>query len=383
MSVIITIILLFGSVILVHEFGHFIMARLTGMRVERFSIGFPPRLLSIKPTENGWIFRIFFFKKTENGLKWQPIFQIPLTKKRAKRPTQYNFALIPLGGYVKVAGVIDESFDKKITNAKDEFSSKNAFQKSLFLLGGVLMNFVLAFVIFAGIFYHNGIPSDSTNINVAPNGPSEIAGIQSGDSLLTIDGEILETWDDLVSVVQGKPDQNLVIEYYRNENIFATTVHSESHEIVGADTVIVIGRIGVVRKMSPIGFYQSAILGAKAINETLGLVVYFVSGLFSGEFNFRKHVGGPITIVNEAHSALQSGWLKFFYFIAFISIQIGIFNLFPIPGLDGGHLLIVIVESLIRKPLSLDTRIRIQQVGLTLLLSLMIFVVFNDIIRLF
>lgn len=383
MTLILTIVLLFGSVILAHEFGHFIMARMTGMRVEKFSIGFPPRLLSLKPTENGWVLRIFFFKSTESGLKWQPILKFNLSRKFAKSKTEYNFALIPLGGYVKVAGVIDESFDKKIVGAKDEFSGKNGFQKSLFLLGGVLMNFVLAFVIFSGIFYHNGIPSDSTRIDVATDGPSEIAGIQSGDSLLTISGEIVETWDDLVDVVRGKPDQNLTIEYFRSNRVFSTTVHSDSYELAGADTVIVIGRIGVIREMLPIGFYQSAILGAKAINETLGLVVYFVRGLFSGEFNFRKHIGGPITIVNEAHSALQSGWIKFFYFIAFISVQIGIFNLFPIPGLDGGHLLIVIIESLIRKPLSLDTRIRIQQVGLTLLFALMIYVVFNDIVRLF
>jgi len=398
MSVIMTIVLLFGSVILVHEFGHFMMARLTGMRVERFSIGFPPRLFSLKPTERGWVFRVFFFKKTTKGLEWQPIIQIPLSKKHPKSPTQYNFALIPLGGYVKVAGVVDESMDTAILGKQDEFSSKNSLQKIVFLAGGVLMNFVLAILIFTAMGKMYGIPAGGTTINVFPNSPADRAGLVSGDSLLSIGNFEVENWQDIVEKIQAKADTSFDIRFARAGEIYTIHTYADDYIVEYQDTTITSHGIGIrsnpgsfigiifFRQFTPImrdDTLKTALKYSFSEMKTVFQILSgFIHGLFVGDISIKENLGGPISIVNEAHSAYQSGWLFFLYFIAFISIQIGLLNILPIPGLDGGHILVVLVESILRRPLSMPIRIRIQQIGLFLLLSLMIFVTFNDILRL-
>ena len=143
-------IILLGVLVTIHEFGHFIAARSVGIRVERFSVGVPPRLFSITSIDGGFILNIFFFKMVNGKIKWRPV--LSKTIKRSSRKgsnTEYVIALLPLGGYVKMAGMIDESMDTKIQNKNDEFQSKNLIEKIWVLSAGVLMNTLLAIVVFS------------------------------------------------------------------------------------------------------------------------------------------------------------------------------------------------------------------------------------------
>ena len=143
-------IVLLGVLITIHEYGHFIAARSVGVQVERFSIGMPPRFLTIESIDNGYLLRIFFFKQSEGSFKW-----LPIIEKHIKSPgrtgsrTEYVIALLPLGGYVNMAGMIDESMDTKISYEENEFMSKPLWAKVWILSAGVIMNTILAFIIFS------------------------------------------------------------------------------------------------------------------------------------------------------------------------------------------------------------------------------------------
>ena len=152
-------IILLGVLVTIHEFGHFIAARSVGIRVERFSVGVPPRLFSITSIDGGFLLNIFFFKLINGKLKWHPIVSKKIKKEnRIGSNTEYVIALLPLGGYVKMAGMIDESMDTSITYKSDEFQSKTLFQKIWVLSAGVLMNTILAIIVFSLLGFYNGTP---------------------------------------------------------------------------------------------------------------------------------------------------------------------------------------------------------------------------------
>lgn len=155
MTIIWATIVILGVLITIHELGHFLAARSVGIRVERFSIGFPPRFITITSEDDGWLFKLFFYKRTQNGLNWQPVYTYKFRKtNRIGSDTEYVIALIPLGGYVKMAGIIDESMDTEISYEDDEFMAKPLWAKLWVMSAGVIMNTLLAFVIFAGIGYY-------------------------------------------------------------------------------------------------------------------------------------------------------------------------------------------------------------------------------------
>ena len=150
-------IVLLGVLITIHEYGHFIAARSVGVQVERFSIGMPPRFLTIESIDNGYLLRIFFFKRSEGSFKWLPIIEKHIQSPgRTGSRTEYVIALLPLGGYVKMAGMIDESMDTKISYEENEFMSKPLWAKVWILSAGVIMNTILAFIIFSALGYYQG-----------------------------------------------------------------------------------------------------------------------------------------------------------------------------------------------------------------------------------
>ena len=159
MTTIFAMIFVLGVLIFVHELGHFLAARSIGVRVERFSLGFPPRFLSFTPTTEGLLFRLYFYKWNDDSkLEWKPVIEKVVSAPRNKgSDTEYCFALVPLGGYVKVAGYVDESLDVELTGSPDELNSKNRFQQIWFMSAGVLMNILLAIVFFTGISLHTGL----------------------------------------------------------------------------------------------------------------------------------------------------------------------------------------------------------------------------------
>ena len=162
MIYIIAFIILIGVIVFVHELGHYLAARSVGVTVEKFSIGFPPRFITLTSVDNGFDVTIFFFRFHKGRLSWKPIINTHINLKgRIGTGTEYVVALIPLGGYVKMAGALDESLDTIITNAPDEFMSKSTPQKIWILSAGVLMNIFTAFILFTGITYYQGIIESS------------------------------------------------------------------------------------------------------------------------------------------------------------------------------------------------------------------------------
>ena len=150
MTTIWAFIILLGVLITIHEYGHFMAARSVGVQVERFSIGVPPRFLTIESVDSGYLFRIFFFKRAEGSWRWKPVMEKHIERPgRVGSNTEYVIALLPLGGYVKMAGMIDESMDTKITYEENEFMSKPLWAKIWILSAGVIMNTVFSFSIFA------------------------------------------------------------------------------------------------------------------------------------------------------------------------------------------------------------------------------------------
>ncbi len=354
MMTIIGIAVVLGGVIFFHELGHFIFAKATGMRVETFSIGFPPKLLTKKIGE-----------------------------------TEYCLSAIPLGGFVKVTGVIDESMDKEgAENTKDDpksFSSKKNWQKALFITGGVIFNFVLATLVFTILTLANGITEsdNSTKLgHIVPDFPADSVGIEKGDKILAVNNMETNTWEEMTDIIHDYPATTITVKWQHDGNIKETEVKTVANKILKDNQFVEVGMIGIspVVTKRPAGFFEGI---GKGVSQTFyWLKITFVSlkALVTGQESV-KNLGGPLMIAQLAGESARSGLAALFGFMAIISVNLGFVNILPIPALDGGHLIVIIIESIIRRELSDNTKIRIQQVGLALILMLTVLVLFNDISR--
>jgi len=388
MTIIWATILILGVLITIHEFGHFIAARSVGIRVERFSIGIPPRFVSLTSVDDGWLIHIFFYKRSDGRLKWQPVFEKMISKPgRIGSSTEFVIALIPLGGYVKMAGIIDESMDTEINYEEDEFMSKPLWAKLWVMSAGVIMNTILAFAIFSAIGYTQGMPEVSDKPIVAElqaDMPAQAAGIQPGDQIISIDGNPIKTWKDLTTTIHAQPNTDISLTVLR-ENVQIKMEITTSFMPVPRETGIdTLGAIGIIPEV----LYREMTLG-EAFNigwlrtvGSFGMIIMSLKMLGSGAASM-SDFGGPIMIAQLAGQTAEAGWIPFLTFMALISVNLAFINILPIPGLDGGHIMIHLIEGILRRPLSMKARIMIQQIGMIFLLMLMVTVVFNDISRLF
>ncbi|MBU4444909.1 MAG: RIP metalloprotease RseP [Candidatus Marinimicrobia bacterium] len=354
MITVLAVLLVIGGVIFIHELGHFTFAKLTGMRVEKFSIGFPPRL---------------FGKKIGD--------------------TDYCISAIPLGGYVKVAGVIDESMDVDGVQGNEpwKFESKNAGQKSIYITGGVVFNLLFAALIFCLLTIGAGIydPSPEPVVDeVLPELPAEAAGIQKGDRILAVNGIMVSSWEDMAGIIHAFPNDTIMVRWLHNENEFEKPIVTISNKILKGSKLVDVGMIGV----SPVfthrnaGFFEAVGQGFQSTWYWLKITVISLKMLITGEESL-KNIGGPIFIAQLAGRSAKSGLAPLFGLMAIISVNLAFINILPIPAFDGGHLIIIIIEATIRRPLSIKTKLRIQQIGLAIILTLMAVVFYNDILRLF
>ncbi len=381
-------IVVLGVLVTVHELGHFLAARSVGIRVDRFSIGFPPRLVTFTSIDNGWLFRVYFYHLSEDRkLTWGPVIEktINITGKTGSK-TEYCLALIPLGGYVKMAGTIDESLDDNITHADDELMSKSPLAQAWVMSAGVIMNILLAFVLFAGVAKYTGIPEFTNEPVIAqlvPDMPAEAIGLQVGDRILSVNGEGIETWTDLSSKIHTMPNTEISLTIERDVKQFDIDVKTKYQVAVIDGKIDTLGAIGIKPKYNfkPIGFVEAIQTGTIATVNGFGLIVMSLSMLASGDASL-KDLGGPIMIAQLAGETAKAGWTKLLTFMALISCNLAFINILPIPGLDGGHILIIIIEGIMRRKLSIKTRIVIQQVGMAFLLLLVVTVIVNDIGRL-
>ena len=388
MTTIWAFIILLGVLITIHEYGHFMAARSVGVKVERFSIGMPPRFITIESVQDGFLLKIFFFRPTEGSLKWRPILEKHIKKEgRAGSGTEYVIALLPLGGYVKMAGMIDENMDHQIQYEDDEFMSQPLWGKVWILSAGVIMNTVLAFSIFGSLGYYQGtadIVDEPIVRETIAEYPAELAGIISGDRIIKLDGYNINTWNELTELVKNRPNAEVDLDIERNGEILKRAIRTTTSIVPVNGAMDTVGVLGIYPEMvyTSVTPLEAVSIGWSRTLGSFTMIIESLRMIGSGEASV-KDLGGPIMIAQLAGQTAEAGLIPFFTFMALLSVNLAFLNILPIPGLDGGHIFIHLVESAIRRPLTLKTRIVIQQVGMAFLLMLMVTIIFQDITRLF
>jgi site-2 protease. Metallo peptidase. MEROPS family M50B len=346
---IISVIILLGVLIFVHELGHFLVAKYSGVGVLKFSLGFGPRLAGKKIGE-----------------------------------TEYLLSLIPLGGYVKLLG---ESDDDEIPEEDERrsFLKQHALKKIGIVVAGPGFNFLFAIVVFS-LIYMIGVPVLTSEVGGVQEGSAAFeAGIQKKDVILSINGRKVSGWSTIADIVSKSDGGKLRITIERNNNvkdIYVSPQLVKVKNVFGED--IDIYRIGisassqtVIERQNPFMAIGSGVEQTWYITKlTLISVVKMIKRELSP-----KALGGPIMIAQLTGTYAREGMIPFLFFMALLSVNLGILNLLPIPVLDGGHLLFYMIELVTRREVNVKWREMAQQAGIALLIMLMIFVFYNDIVR--
>ena len=440
MSVIIGTILVFafvfGILVFVHEFGHFFMAKLVGIRVEVFSWGYGKRLFGIKKGE-----------------------------------TDYRISMIPLGGFVKFSG--EEVLEEKREMDSRDFMAKKRWERFLVLVMGSVMNLCLAVVLMAiinmaGVSVSKYLDQEAVIGWIEAGSPAEKAGLKVDDEILTIDNKKINNWSDVDLALGTKPEKAVDIEVRRGDEVFSTELFTESksvrlirgssaniemgyagfspkmwaqvmmvspgsaaekagieagdvikeingerlHYFVFTETIQKypeeeiefgilrgeeflylnvtpkregdVGVIGVATTVESVskqfGFFAAVAQSVKENARMAFMVINFIKDLFTGEASTRQ-LGGPIEIANFSYAAFRMGFMTMMWWIAFISLQLGIINLFPIPMFDGGHILVLGLEGLFRRDFSVKVKQFIMQIGFVLVIILFVFIILNDVVK--
>jgi regulator of sigma E protease len=362
MIYLLSFIIVIGLPVFLHELGHFLAARSVGIKVEKFYVGFN-------------------------------LFGLGLKKKY--KDTEYGIGLFPMGGYVKVAGILDESLDMNSEKKDYEFRSKNMFQKIWFLSAGVLMNFLLSTVIFSFFIFYDGIPevvdlpiiSEVTSeLRISDKlieSPASSIGLMKGDEIIAINNLNVFTWKELSDVIHNNPDTIMNIKWSRNNDILSSSIlpMRVQHFINGEIKDIGIVGISPNFTMRDASILRSIITGFEQTLSVLSQISSSLKALFNGSVSMGDFFG-PIGLVKMAGETAETGIKPLFFLTAMISVNLGLINILPIPGLDGGHVFIALIEGIIRRDLPLKIKYGIQFIGFILIMSLFIFVLFNDISRL-
>jgi regulator of sigma E protease len=349
---ILAFLIVISVIVLIHEFGHFIVAKKMGVKVEKFSLGFGPKIFGKQIGE-----------------------------------TEYVISALPLGGYVKLLGE-DPSEDLPPEDQKRSYSNLPPYKKFLIIFFGPFFNFVLAAIIFTIIFM-SGRPVLKPVIGGLMKGrPAVKAGLKKGDIIESINGIKVKSWAGLSKYIEKFGKHKLTLEIKQNginKKIILKPAITSGLNLYGKKMQRYI--IGITPSKSPSAvFYKYSNVWNSlysAIKEIWFIIYITIVSLFylvTGKLP-SSDLGGPIMIAQLSGRAASLGVSDFFYFIAFISVNIGLVNLFPIPALDGGHLLFSIIEMVKRSPLSVKFQETAAKVGFALLILLLLFVSYNDIIR--
>ena len=389
MIYILAFIVLIGVIVFVHELGHFWAARSVGVGVERFSVGMPPNFIDFTKTKNGLIIDIFFFSFKNKKLSWGKVYSKTLSSFRNPSETVYTIGLLPLGGYVKMKGILDESMDSEFKGADDELESKTPLQKIWVMSAGVIMNLILTFFVFILIGNIQGdteLENNNTVIDyVVPEQAADTSGVLAGDKILSINNIEVDSWETAVENIENNPNNSVLITIDRNGELISLTTKLGSRPNLSTGRVDQeVGTLGVSKKQIPVelNFQESIIYGYNETKWAMTLMTSSLKMIFQGNVS-RDEVGSVIMIGDMAGQAAQAGLVPFLFLMALISVNLAYINILPIPGLDGGHIALILIEVLMGRKLSVKARIRIQSFGMFILLTLMVFLILNDIIRVF
>lgn len=348
---VVTFIIVLGILIFFHELGHYIAAKRFGIYVDEFALGFGPKLLS-----------------------------------RQGKETTYSIRAFPLGGFCKMIGEMphDESIEdpliKECTAAKRCFYQKPAYQRFIVVAMGPVMNIFLAFVIFVLVFSLLGIPVDVSETSsigdVVPGHPAEQAGLRAGDRVIGIEGQSIDSWNDMVSIIEVSGGQELEFEVMRGSRQLSFLV-----SVAEGDTGR--GTIGIyssyVSETIPLG--EAVRVGAL---HTMDLTRLLIRGFY--DIITRQapaEVGGPVRIAQMVGDAARVGLDYLANFTAFISINLAIINLLPIPALDGGRILFILFEIIRGKPVDPEKEGFVHFIGFVFLMALIVLIVIRDITQIF
>lgn len=344
----VAVVIVFSILIVVHEFGHFIMAKRCGVKVERFSLGFGPRLISV-----------------------------------TKNETEYTISLIPLGGYVKMAG---ETYQDKPTGAEWEFLSKSPGERFKIVACGPFLNYILGFLLFTIVFMI-GSPTLTNEVGkVLDDFPAASAGIKPGDRIVSIDGKEIEYWHELTGIMHKKLEGKAHLVILRGNRTLEVDVRpkiKEHKDLFGKEVKIALVGITpsdelIFIKYSPL---ESIKRGFSRVFELTTLTFKAVWSLIAGRLSLRESVAGPVGIFVLTAKAAKLGLVYLLNIMAIISTSLAIFNILPIPVLDGGHIIFLLIEKIRRRPLSAKIQEAAIHVGLGILILLMLFVFYYDIMR--
>jgi regulator of sigma E protease len=351
-EIILKVAVAFCLLILFHELGHFLVAKYLGIGVERFSIGFGPKITGFRRGE-----------------------------------TEYMLSAIPLGGYVKLIGDDPRGTDGDHPRA---FLNKPIGHRIAVVAAGPLANFALAIAIFAGIHWV-GVPTPQISElpevgEVVADSPAQQAGLQTGDRILMVDGQPVSKWEDLVQTIHRHSNIPLQLRVQRGTETFEVTVTPKPGTVIKDLEEVEVGLIGVAPHMDitvmryspPVALWK----GVEKTWELSALTVVSLVKMVQGKIS-PKHLAGPVGIFQMAGQQAKVGLLPLVSLMAVLSISLGILNLFPIPVLDGGHILFFAVEGLWGQPISPRKQEIATQVGLFLLVALMLTAFYNDLLRIF
>ena len=349
-TVLATVIVL-GVLIFAHELGHFLVAKLLGVRVEAFSLGFPPKLLHKKIGD-----------------------------------TEYRLSVVPLGGYVKLLG---ENPNDEVPPELQPYSfmHRPLWQRFCIVLAGPVFNLLFSVVALTLVFTLNGIPYLTTQIgSVMENSPAAQAGLRVGDRVQAVGSQPVVRWEDLSRIIQHSGEKTLMLTVKRDEQVLKVEVKPQlmkAPDVFGTQTETVI--IGITASNLPavekVGPVTALVQGSVYTYRLSYLTVVSLGKLLAREVPL-KSLGGPILIAQLAGQQAEMGASALITFMAALSVNLFLLNLLPIPILDGGHLMFFTLEAIRGKPVDIKHREMAQGVGLMLILALMILVFYQDILRL-